>query len=133
MTWLKTNRPLNKMCVRVGSLYEMEDCRCDATHLPGSRNPTDPLSRRGSAASADGNSPAVSTGDPDLENQPEQELFSHLGRAGGAPSSAALAIRVNRARWRRPAGWTTRTSRRGISESEAPRGQGGGFIPHFTV
>ena len=43
----------------------------DVTNLPGPRNPTDPLSRRGFA---DGDGPAPSTGDPDPERQ--QELFS---------------------------------------------------------
>ncbi len=47
ITWLKTNRNLNKVYVRW--LDEIEDFRCEVTHLPGSRNPTDPLSRRGFA------------------------------------------------------------------------------------
>jgi hypothetical protein len=55
------------------------------THLPGSRNPTDPLSRRGFE---DGDGPAPSTGDPDLESQ--QELFSKLG--SDAPCPAGLAV-----------------------------------------
>jgi hypothetical protein len=60
------------------------------THLPGSRNPTDPLSRRGFA---DGDGPAASTGDADAESQ--QELFSRLGR--DAPASALLdAVRTGR-------------------------------------
>ena len=67
------------------------------THLPGARNPTDPLSRRGFA---DGNGPAASTGDPDAESQ--QELFSRLGR--DAPGSARLAaIRAGWAVTRRAA------------------------------
>ncbi len=37
ITWLKTNRHLNKMFVRW--LDEMEDFRFDVTHLPGSWNP----------------------------------------------------------------------------------------------
>ena len=57
ITWLKTNRHLNKMYVRW--LDEIEDFRFDVTHLPGSRNPTDPLSRRGFV---DGDGPAASTG-----------------------------------------------------------------------
>ena len=40
ITWLKTNRHLNKMYVRW--LDEIEDFRFDVTHLPGSRNPADP-------------------------------------------------------------------------------------------
>ncbi len=43
--WLKTNRHLNKMYV--GWLDSIEDFRSDVTHLPGSRNPMDPLSRCG--------------------------------------------------------------------------------------
>ena len=82
ITWLKTNRNLNKMYVRW--LDEIEDFRFSVTHLPGARNPTDPLSRR---SFPDGNGPAPTTGDPDPESQ--QELFSRLGR--DAPLSAALA------------------------------------------
>ena len=86
ITWLKTNRHLNKMFVRW--LDEIEDFRFDVTHLPGTRNPTDPLSRRGFA---DGDGPAASTGDADPESQ--QELFSRLGR--DASSSALLdAVRA---------------------------------------
>ena len=73
ITWLKTNRHLNKMYVRW--LDEIEDFRFNVTHLPGARNPTDPLSRRGFA---DCDGPAASTGEPDAESQ--QELFSRLRR-----------------------------------------------------
>jgi hypothetical protein len=45
ITWLKTNRHLNKMYVRW--VDEIEDFRFDVTHLPGLRNPSDPLSCRG--------------------------------------------------------------------------------------
>ena len=83
ITWLKTNRHLNKMYVCW--LDEIEDFRFDVTHLPGARNPSDPLSRRGFA---DGPGPAALTGDPDPESQ--QELFSRLGR--DAPASAVLAV-----------------------------------------
>ena len=41
----EANRHLNKMYVRW--LDEIEDFRFDVTHLPGARNPSDPLSRRG--------------------------------------------------------------------------------------
>ena len=44
ITWLKTNRHLNKMYVRW--LDEIEDFRFNVTHLPDARNPMDPLSRR---------------------------------------------------------------------------------------
>ena len=88
ITWLKTNRHLNKMYVRW--LDEIEDFRFDVTHLPGSRNPTDPLSRRGFA---DGDGPAASTGDPDAESQ--QELFSRLGRDAFIPAR----LTVVRAGW----------------------------------
>ena len=83
ITWLKTNKHLNKMYVRW--LDEIEDFRFDVAHLPGARNPTDPLSRRGFA---DGDGPAASTGDPDPESQ--QKLFSRLGR--DTPASAVLAV-----------------------------------------
>ncbi len=88
ITWLKTNRHLNKIFVRW--LDEIKDFRFDVTHLPGLRNPTDPLPRRGFA---DGYGPATSTGDADAESQ--QELFSRLGR--DAPASALLdAVRTGR-------------------------------------
>ena len=82
ITWLKTNRHLNKMYVRW--LDEIEDFRFDMTHLPGAHNPIDQLSR---CSFADGNEPAASFGDPDTESQ--QELFSPLG--SDAPVSARLA------------------------------------------
>ena len=87
ITWLKTNRHLNKMYVRW--LDEIEDFHFDVTHLPGSRNPTDPLSRRGFT---DGNGPAESTGAPDAESQ--QELFSRQGR--DAPAAALDAGHAGR-------------------------------------
>jgi hypothetical protein len=73
VTWLKTNRRLNKMYVRW--LDKMEDLRFDATHLPGALNPTDPLSRRGFP---DGDGPAApaSTGDADAENEPAGTLLA---------------------------------------------------------
>ncbi len=49
----------------VGWLDGMEDFRFDVAHLPGSHNPTDPLSRRGFA---DDDGPAASNGDTDAEN-----------------------------------------------------------------
>ncbi len=73
ITWLKMNKHLDKMCVRWPD--KMEDFHFDVTYLPGSRNPTDPLSRRGFA---DGDGPAASTGDAAAESQQElsqQELF----------------------------------------------------------
>jgi len=82
ITWLKTNRHLNKMYVRW--LDEIEDFRFDVTHLPGSRNPSDPLSRRGFP---DGDGPASSTGDHAAESQ--QELFSRLGRDASTHAQAA--------------------------------------------
>ncbi len=88
MTWLKTNRHLNKMVVRW--LDEIEDFRFDVTHLPGSRSPTDPLSRSGFPDGADA---AASTGDADSEHQ--QELFSRLGRDAPVPAQLANV----RARW----------------------------------
>ena len=95
VTWLKTNRHLNKMYVRW--LDEIEDFRFDVTHLPGERNPADALTRRGFP---DGGGPAASTGDPAAESQ--QELFSRLGR--DAPVSATLAaVRSGWAHTRRTA------------------------------
>ena len=109
ITWLKTNRHLNKMYVRW--LDEIEDFRFDVTHLPGARNPTDPLSRRGFT---DGDGPAASTGDPDVESQ--QELFSRLGR--DAPTSAGLA--AVRARW---------AATRNAAAAEFAHVQGGDAFP----
>jgi hypothetical protein len=60
------------------------------THLPGARNPGDPLTRRGFAY---GPGQAASTGDPDPESQ--QELFSLLGRDTPCPE----ALAVIRAGW----------------------------------
>ncbi len=95
MTWLKTNRHLNKMYVRW--LDEMEDFRFDVTRLPGARNPADPLTRQGFI---NGPGPAVSTGDPDSESQ--QELFSRRDvpgiarcrsrRVGGDPAGGGRHV-----------------------------------------
>ena len=79
ITWLKTNQHLNKMYVRW--LDDIADFNFDVTHVPGTKNPSDPLSRR---AFTDGDGPATSTGDPDQESQ--QELFSRLGRDAPEPS-----------------------------------------------
>ena len=113
ITWLKTNRHLNKMYVRW--LDEIEDFRFDVTRLPGDRNPSDPLSRRGFAG--DGG-PATSTGDPDPESQ--QELFSRLGR--DAPTSAVLAV-VR-------AGWALNRRTAAVIFADA---QEGGDIPSATL
>ncbi len=88
ITWLKTNRYLNKMYVRW--LDEIKDFLFDVTHLQGALNPTDPLSLCGFA---DGDGPVASMGDPYAESQ--QELFLLLGR--DAPSHAVLA--AARAGW----------------------------------
>ena len=56
-------------------LDEIEDFRFDVTYLPGGGNPTDPLSRR---CFADGDGPALTTGDPEPESQ--QELYSRHGQ-----------------------------------------------------
>ena len=66
---------------------EIEDVRFDVTHLQGSRNPSDPLSRRGFS---DGNDPAASTGDSNAGS--DQELFSRLGRNAPAPARLAVVI-----------------------------------------
>ena len=81
-------------------LDEIEDSRTDVTLLPGARNPTDPLSRRGFA---DGDGPATSTGEPNAECQ--QELFSRPGRYSPAPAVLA-AVRARRATTRRAAAVT---------------------------
>ena len=102
ITWLKTNLHLNKMCVRW--LDEIETVRFDVTHLPGSRNPTDPLSQRGFA---DSDGPAALTGDANAESQ--QELFLRLDRDAPVPARLATV----RARWpHRGSPWTTPSSRR---------------------
>jgi len=111
ITWLKTNKHLNKMYIRW--LDEIEDFRFDITHLPGARNPSDPLSRRGFA---DGLGPATSTGDPDPESQ--QELFSRLGR--DAPATAVLSA-IH-------AGWNA--TRRSAAVTLANVQGGGRYPPH---
>ncbi len=67
-------------------LDEIEDFRFDVTHLPGSRNPRDPLSesRRGFA---DGDGPAASTGDA-ADTESQQELFSRPSRGWAATPRA---------------------------------------------
>jgi hypothetical protein len=98
----------------------IEDVRFDVTHLPGSRNPADPLTRRGFA---DGPWPAASTEDPDPEIQ--QELFSRLGATRRArPSSPSFAPDGQRT-----AGWPpprSQLSRRGTHFP--PQGQG--WVPY---
>ena len=122
ITWLKTNRHLNKMYVRW--LDEIEDFWFDVMHLPGARNPADPLTRRGFA---DGQGPAASTGDPDPESQ--QELFSRLGRDAPSsphPSAALADIRAGWAANRRVAAVTFAAVREeGEYPSIRPRGRGG--------
>ena len=107
ITWLKTNRHLNMMYVRW--LDEIEDFRFDVT--PGSRIPSDPLSRRGFA---DGAGPAASTGDPDSESQ--QRLFSRHGRDALVPAALAVVR----------AGWTATRRLAAVSFANV---QGGGSIP----
>ena len=119
ITWLKTNRHLNKMYVRW--LDEIEDFRFDVTHLPGSRNPTDPLPRRGFA---DGDGPAASTGDADAESQ--QELFSRLGRDAPAPATLAAGSPGARRRRRSP-------TSRGGTQSPPHRPGGGRYPPRVRV
>ena len=106
----------------VGWLDEMEDFRFDVTHLPGARNPTDPLSRRGFA---DGDGPAASTGDADAESR--QELFSRLGLDAAAPAMLATV----RARWastRREAAVMFANVQGGDAIPPAPP-PGGGAVP----
>jgi hypothetical protein len=120
ITWLKTNRHLNKMYVRW--LDEIEDFRFEVTHLPGARNPTDPLSRRGFA---DGDGPAASTGDTDAESQ--QELFSRLGRDAPAPVRLA-AVRASWAATRcAAAAEFSNVQGGGRNHPPAARGGGGSF------
>ena len=89
VTWLNTNRDLNNTYVR--RLDEIEDFRCDATHLPGARNPTDPLSRR-RFATAPRRRRATGPRESAL-----QELFSRLGR--DAPAQALLGNAHSHPRW----------------------------------
>ena len=104
-------------------LDEIEDYRFDVTHLPGSRNPTDSLSRRGFA---DDNGPAPSTGDADAESQ--QELFSGLGRDAPVPARLAAV----RARWAANRQAAAATFTDAVQEGDAlpsvsPRGGGALF------
>ena len=101
----------------------MEDFRFDVTHLPGARNPTDPLSRRGFA---DGDGPAASTGDADAESQ--QELFSRLGRDASAPAGLA-SVRAGWAANRRAAAAAFADARGGHESPPTPPRGGGGAIP----
>ena len=81
--WLEpvTNWHLNKMCIRL--LDEIED----VTHLPGSRNPTVPLSPHGFA---DGDDPAATTGSPTRRASRSSSRVSAatpptLSKGGAAP------------------------------------------------
>ena len=94
---------------------EIEDFRFDVTHLPGARNPTEPLLRRGRRVLGDG--PALSTGYFD----PESQLFSRLGRDAPAPALLA-AIRVGWASTRRAAAAALPASRSGAHASPHRRG-----------
>jgi len=123
ITWLKTNRHLNKMYVRW--LDEIEDFRFDVTHLPGTRNPTDPLSRRGFA---DGDGPAASTGDTDAESQ--QELFSRLGRDAPAPARLA-AVRASWAATRCAAAAEFANVQGGGATTPPPLGGGADLSPPY--
>ncbi len=98
ITWLKTNQHLNKIFTRW--LDEIEDFRFDVTHLQGSRNPTDPLSRR---VFAYGDDPAASTYDADAESQ--QELFTRLGRDSDATVPIDPGTEMTTALPMGPPGW----------------------------
>ena len=98
-------------------LDEIEDFRFDVTHLPGSRNPTDPLSRDSRRAFAGGDSPAASTGDPDAKSQ--QGLFSRRGR----DASKAARLAVVRA------GWVTTRQQRFSPTFRGGRGPTGSSSP----
>ena len=74
------------MSLYVRWLDEIEDFRFDVTYLPGAKNPTDSLSRRGFA---DGDGPAPTTGPGEPEPESQQELFSRHGR--DSPPSVLLA------------------------------------------
>ena len=100
--------------------------RFDVTHLPGSRNPSDPLSRRGFA---DGDGPAASTGDPDAESQ--QELFSRLGRDAPAPALLAT-IRAGWAAHRRAAAAVFATVQGGDANPPTPPRGGAPLSPPCT-
>jgi hypothetical protein len=128
ITWLKTNRHLNKMYVL--SLDDIADFCFDMTHVPGARNPLDPLSCWGFV---DGDGPVTSTGDPDPESQ--QELFSLLGRDAPDPPDPAkmVLIRAEQAQPRREAAavFVTGLSERGglnsVQQGPAER------VPVFTA
>jgi len=81
-------------------LDEIEDFRFDVMHLPGTRNPADPLTRRGFA---DGPGPATSTGDSDPKSQ--QELFSRLGRDAPSSPHPSAALPLFAPGGRRTDGW----------------------------
>jgi hypothetical protein len=83
VTWLQTNHHLNKVYDQW--LDNIADFNFHVTHVPGTRNPSDPLSRR---AFADGDGPASTTGDPDPESQ--QKVFSQLER--NAPEQVILVV-----------------------------------------
>ena len=114
-------RHLNRVYAR--NLHEIEDFRFDASHPPGARSPTDPLSRRGFA---DGDGGAAPTGDPDPESQ--QELVSRLSRDAPAPALLA-AIRVGWAHARRSAAAASANFQEGDARASTPPLEGGGIQP----
>ncbi len=105
---------------------EIKDFSFDVTHLPGSRNLTDPLSRR---CFSDGADPAASTGDADAESQ--LEIFSRLGSDVPVPARIAT-IRARWAATRRAAAVAAplpRLAAGGGGPAPPPRPGGGGTIP----
>jgi hypothetical protein len=96
-------------------LDEIEDYRLDVTHLQGSRNPTDQLSRRGFT---DGKCQAPSTGDAEEESQ--QELFLLLGRDAPVPARLAAVH----------APWAA--NRQAAAATFADTVQGGGALPSVS-
>ena len=70
VTWLRSKKDLSRLHARW--LDNLAEFSFDVVHVPGHHNPADQLTRCGLP------SPALSTGETDLESQ--QELFSGLGR-----------------------------------------------------
>ena len=99
ITWLKTNRHPNKMYVRW--LDGIEDFRLHVTHLPGSCNPSDPLSRRGFPGSLPRRRRPCRVDGRPRRGEPEGALLSarsgrHCLRAGGGPAGRRALARRGR-------------------------------------
>jgi hypothetical protein len=110
ITWLKTNRHIPVRCMSAGSTRwrtSASDFRFGVTHLPGARNPADPLTRRGfpdgpgPAASADPDPPASAVGWAGADGQISILGIGRLIILLGAPMSPICVSETAFSRFKR--------------------------------